>query len=115
MKLKEHPKCCMVHHFQDKNSCTCLCHHGTMRYAQQLEIAAIPGDENYELFEKHAKMLIIKDKEKAGHAQAEITYQTYRSIITGTDRRFKYIPEWFGFLSKSTVHKSTVIVGTWEA
>jgi hypothetical protein len=37
-----------------------------MRYMQQLEIAAVPGDELYEMFEKHAKMLIIKDKEKWG-------------------------------------------------
>ena len=28
MTYIEHPKCCMAHHFQDKNSCTCRCHYG---------------------------------------------------------------------------------------
>jgi hypothetical protein len=28
MTYTEHPKCCMAHHFQDKNSCTCRCHYG---------------------------------------------------------------------------------------
>lgn len=28
MNYTEHPKCCMTHHFQNKNSCTCRCHHG---------------------------------------------------------------------------------------
>jgi hypothetical protein len=86
-----------------------------MRYMQQLEIAAVPGDELYEMFEKHAKMLIIKDKEKMGHAEAEINYETYKSIVTLNERRFKYIPEWFSFLSKPVVHKTTTLVATWEA
>lgn len=86
-----------------------------MRYMQQYEIAAIPGDELYGLFEKHAKLLIIKDKEEAGHAKAEISYDSYSSIIYGTERKYKYIPEWFKFLSKPTEHRTTTLVATWEA
>ena len=86
-----------------------------MKYAQMLEISAVAGDENYELFLKHAKMLIIKDKEKQGYAEAEIEYNTYEIWDSVPERRFKYLPMWFNFLTKYTFYPKTRLVGSWEA
>jgi hypothetical protein len=86
-----------------------------MRYGQELEIAAVPGDDEYDMFLKHAKMIMIKYKEVQGHASAEIHYTTRQSKRVIKERRFKYIPAWFSFTTSTITYRITILTALWEA
>lgn len=85
-----------------------------MRYGYQFQIAAIPGDENYKTFLKHAKYLLLKMKEEQGHLDAEIKYKTTRSYIWVQTKRFKYLPMWGRFLTLEVQEPVTLVSAEWE-
>jgi hypothetical protein len=66
MTYTEHPKCCMAHHFQDKNSCTCNCH----LFYSELRVVAFPSDDRCQYPQEcgnRIKFKIKDDKNKVIH------------------------------------------------
>lgn len=86
-----------------------------MKHAIQLEISAIKGDENYAMLLKFAKEAITRDARYVYKYKGVIKYKTDRTTFTCTERKYKWIPAKFGFLSKTVVYPTTILTGYWEA